>query len=596
MLDGSCGALWASSDPNVNVKINGGLTYIDEFGQKVSSEGNYRIEVRAEPGEAQVQNSNIMTVAEYGVEVEIEKITEPITQTVYEIETINQTSGDGWKFENGSLVINGSGTYDIRGTQGADAKSSPNIIVKSGAEAKIFLTDINIDKSGTSKGAFQIEAGASAEVLLTNSNTLKGGTGHAGLEVPDGAELKLVSADGKGKTTGSLKAEGGSWGGSGIGGPGNEYSPKKGRAGNIIILGGTIEGKGATGGAGIGGGNTGGPDGGGTITIYGGKITAWGGDGPGGAGIGSGFWADADINNMTYTSDNTSITIYNIESLDAYGGSNSAGIGGSWNSSAGNIKINKRLFDENRINAVSGCIGAERIGWGYAGNHEGYFDNNDNNINLNEYFSDNSDYNIPDRPTITAEATQEKTVFVYEEVTHEVTREVTRNVTKKVDKIIGERVIDEIPYIKGLNGDFIFKPKKLGEISQFYDESGKFLVSQPQTITITQGNGKTASVTLYETDTMYDAAEKINNVIANTFGNAGYTDNPNKFSALADGTDQTSESVYVKEPVYSEEGYLSEYGFEIPAGTLIGYKITSTMLVRSAIPGKAGELSFSGDE
>lgn len=91
LLDGSCGALWASSDPNVNVKINGGLTYIDEFGQKVSSEGNYRIEVRAEPGEAQVQKSNIMTVAEYGVEVEIEKITEPITQTVYEVETITDT-------------------------------------------------------------------------------------------------------------------------------------------------------------------------------------------------------------------------------------------------------------------------------------------------------------------------------------------------------------------------------------------------------------------------------------------------------------------------------------------------------------------------
>ncbi len=53
--------------------------------------------------------------------------------------------------------------------------------------------------------------------------------------------------------------------------------------------------------------------------------------------------------------------------------------------------------------------------------------------------------------------------------------------------------------------------------------------------------------------------------------------------------------MYIKEPIYSEEGFLSEYGFDIPAGTLIGYNISSTMLVRSAIPGKDGELSFSGD-
>ena len=60
LLDGSSGALWSSNDLNVNVKINGGLTSIDEFGQKISSEGNYRIEVTAEPGQAQVQKSNIM--------------------------------------------------------------------------------------------------------------------------------------------------------------------------------------------------------------------------------------------------------------------------------------------------------------------------------------------------------------------------------------------------------------------------------------------------------------------------------------------------------------------------------------------------------
>ena len=54
----------------------------------------------------------------------------------------------------------------------------------------------------------------------------------------------------------------------------------------------------------------------------------------------------------------------------------------------------------------------------------------------------------------------------------------------------------------------------IGSMSNFHNVSGVCLVSQPQTITITQGNGKTASVTLYETDTLQDVADKINTAIA----------------------------------------------------------------------------------
>ncbi len=82
ILDGSCGAVWSSSDAGVRARIHGGLVSVDEFGQKVNHEGNYRIEVSAEPGQAQVQKSNIMPIAEYCVEVELQRLTEPITQTV----------------------------------------------------------------------------------------------------------------------------------------------------------------------------------------------------------------------------------------------------------------------------------------------------------------------------------------------------------------------------------------------------------------------------------------------------------------------------------------------------------------------------------
>ena len=203
---------------------------------------------------------------------------------------------------------------------------------------------------------------------------------------------------------------------------------------------------------------------------------------------------------------------------------------------------------------------------------------------------------MPERPTVTAEVEGEEERVVYTEVEVPRTREVTRQIQKPVAKVVGERVVDEIPYVKGLEGDFVYQPKKLTEIPTFYNSEGVCIAEPYQTIKITQGDGKTASVTLYPTDTMEDVSRKINDAIAGPLGQGKVAGNINKFCTMSDGTEGTSESVYAREPIYSEEGYLSEYGFDIPAGTLIGYKISNTMLVRSAIPGKDGELYFSGDE
>ena len=634
ILDGSSGALWASSDPGVRAIIHGGLTRTDNFGQKVSAEGNYRIEVTANPGEAQVQKTNIMPVAEYGIDVDIQKVTEPIIQTVYEVETIteevtemvtelqrtvetvkitetqtiphiirlnegvdsiNQTSGDGWEFKDGSLIITGSGTYDIRGTQGANAANSPNIIVKSGANANIFLTDVNIDKTRTGSSSvkgqagMEIESGANANVLLAGNNSLKGGAGRACLEVAHGGSICIFSADGDGQTTGTLTAINSSKG-AGIGGGGLPSS--QGRTGHIIIRGGRIEARGGDGCAGIGGGDTSSYDGGGYINIFAGDITAWGGICA--AGIGSGFNPDYPL--KTNTSNNTQITIALIPGYSckvrAYGGggfASGAGIGGSAYSSAGTITINQTLFDSGNIVAVSGGTGADRIGHGTYGN-----ENADNNVSYSYVVGGLS--NTPGRPTITAEVEHEEEREVYTEVTRPVTRLITRQVEKKVDKIVGERVVDEIPIIRGLDGNFVYKPKPLGELPAFYNSSGVCIADPSQTIKITQGNGKTASVTIYPTDTMDDVSRKINDAISGSLGQGSFTDNPAKFCTLADGTAGTSEAAYSREPIYCEEGYLSEYGPGLPAGTLIGYKVNSTMLVRSAIPGKNGEISFSGDE
>ena len=107
---------------------------------------------------------------------------------------------------------------------------------------------------------------------------------------------------------------------------------------------------------------------------------------------------------------------------------------------------------------------------------------------------------------------------------------------------------------------------------------------------------------------MYDVAEKINNAIANDLGQAMCADNHSKFCTIADGTDNTSESVYSKEPVYDSEIWLRDeegnYVLDDEGNRITlplearfkGYDTYATMLVRSAIPGKAGKLYFSGDE
>ena len=110
-----------------------------------------------------------------------------------------------------------------------------------------------------------------------------------------------------------------------------------------------------------------------------------------------------------------------------------------------------------------------------------------------------------------------------------------------------------------------YTPNTLREISQFYTSEGTFVVNEPQELTITQGNSKTASIMLYGEDTLYDVAAKLNDAISNELGQGRYTDNTGKFSELTD--------------VYINDG--EEY---------------AALVIRSAIPGREGELTFSGRE
>ena len=221
-----------------------------------------------------------------------------------------------WDIADGDITVKAGDEGTNRVTQGEqkDVKDTDTVITgkseehtvtidTSEGDVDVTFDDLKIDVSGKTEGdssgdspvresnaAVTVKGGNDATIELDGKNELKSGNGNAGLEKNgDESEGTLTIKDDKGKD-GSLTAEGGGFGGAGIGG-GHERS-----AGNIEITGGTIEAVGGAGAAGIGGGVYGpGHD----IEISGGKVSATGGSysgyegdtRPGAAGIGDGAGA-----------------------------------------------------------------------------------------------------------------------------------------------------------------------------------------------------------------------------------------------------------------------------------------------------------------
>jgi len=106
----------------------------------------------------------------------------------------------------------------------------------------------------------------------------------------------------------------------------------------------------------------------------------------------------------------------------------------------------------------------------------------------------------------------------------------------------------------------------LRDIDKFRDDNGTFLLNEPKEITLTQGDGKQAKVTIYADDTMGSLAKKLNDAIATGLGQAKYVDDASKFVTFVEGGTK---------------------GAEAAAGTLV---------MRSALIGKGGEIVMSGNE
>ena len=107
---------------------------------------------------------------------------------------------------------------------------------------------------------------------------------------------------------------------------------------------------------------------------------------------------------------------------------------------------------------------------------------------------------------------------------------------------------------------------RLRDIDKFWDSQGMLILDKPKELTLTQGDGKQAKITLCANDTLDDVAEKLNRAIAVGLGQGEYVDDTSKFVSFVDGASSGMESV---------------------AGTFV---------IRSVLAGKRGEITLSGNE
>ena len=120
-------------------------------------------------------------------------------------------------------------------------------------------------------------------------------------------------------------------------------------------------------------------------------------------------------------------------------------------------------------------------------------------------------------------------------------------------------------------GQVASSDSKLYDIDKFWDANGKFMLDDPQTLTLVMGDGQQRSVTIYADDTLASLAEKLGGAI------------------------QDMQSAYVSTTAVAASN-LVQYVAPGSAATSGSLTVEGTIVISSAVVGKAGEITFIGDE
>lgn len=120
-------------------------------------------------------------------------------------------------------------------------------------------------------------------------------------------------------------------------------------------------------------------------------------------------------------------------------------------------------------------------------------------------------------------------------------------------------------------GEIALETTKLYDIQEFWDSSGNFILANPQTIQLVQGDGQKTSVTLFDTDTIKDVKDKLNEAIYNGLGQK-----------------------YVVDSSVARDAFVSYDPWGV--GTKGLQVVPGTYIIRTAISGNDGKITFIGDD
>ncbi|MDO5320044.1 MAG: hypothetical protein Q4G65_15555, partial [bacterium] len=126
---------------------------------------------------------------------------------------VSEGSGEGWTYANTSktLTLSGVGPFTLSGTN-----TSGSVLVSVRADMVVTLSNLVLRTTISNKCSFDVASGNSLQIVLAGTNELTSGPYCAGLQVAAGASVWINEA--VGASDASLKVQGGSQGGAGLGG------------------------------------------------------------------------------------------------------------------------------------------------------------------------------------------------------------------------------------------------------------------------------------------------------------------------------------------------------------------------------------------
>ncbi|MBQ7560563.1 MAG: flagellin [Synergistaceae bacterium] len=576
LLNGEAAALWSSDDNETKAIINGGLRTTDQFGQKVSVEGNYKIRVKADPGQGEVQKSDIMKVKHDNVVMNKSVNTDA---GVKDVAVDNVAAGSYTLTYRNALQTDDpvlTGSYGLGGYTSTTTTTGTTLNQTTAPVTKISVQTTDGVEIWSTSGADIFGSNGSPVTGSTQGTYFAGGDdSDTGRTFAGVADEIITAARQKGiNLTTTFAADSDQVTFTAITNDGSVAPGIK-----IVYEGGGDSGNPTTGTIAYG-----------TTPTYVPPTDAFALDASGTAvqDNASILFEVTDVNAVNQT-----VTLKATASILSQNGVSTTATQDNivLSASSGNSVALTQIFGGDSTDSATITLGSAGIGAISDGAKFVYFvsaqsDNvtpdmaiqvdgimdssweekwdggpfngNSLNYNLNADLVSNTDIHLK------SYFLNEKTGVAELGDIKMSTDSTFKNTNGALNTLADETILSsfDAAYIGKVATDDV----KLRDLDKFWNSEGVFMLDDAKTITLNQADGKTANVTLYGYDTLGDVAKKLNNAVATGLGQAQYVDDATKFVTFVNGATTDSEAV---------EG---------------------TFLIRSAVPGKEGEITLSGDE